>query len=54
MATEKKTQPEIGMPSEQPEREADEATESVEEDADVESARKAREPHEDKGLAETD
>ncbi len=43
-------QPEIGTPSEEPERRADEATESIEEQADVESPRKAREPHEDKGL----
>lgn len=41
---------EIGTPSEEPERVADEATETVEEQADVEGGRKAREPHEDKGL----
>jgi hypothetical protein len=45
-----KEQIEIGTPSEEPEREADEATESIEEESDVESPRKAREPHEDKGF----
>jgi hypothetical protein len=46
-------QAEIGIPSEEPERQADEATESIEEQADIESPRKAREPHEDKGLEDS-
>jgi hypothetical protein len=50
MSAPKKKQPERGAPSVEPERDADESTESVEQEADVESARKAREPHEDKGL----
>jgi hypothetical protein len=45
-----KEQIEIGTPSEEPEREADEVTESIEEESDIESPRKAREPHEDKGF----